>query len=76
MRVYIHVIGNDNDKLPYGTAGQRKHKGPKRSIVDFGKLGKYRVPNSWLSETKPEPKSKEFIKGIQEALSIVDDMFK
>ena len=52
MRVYFKVVG---DKLPYGLSGRRVHKGEKRSLVDFGKRGTFRVPNSWLSETKPDP---------------------
>lgn len=51
--VYIRVIPG-SDKLPTGTRGHRLRKDPKRSRVDFGSKGTWLVPNSWLSETKPD----------------------
>lgn len=53
MQVYFKVYGEA--RLPYGARGHRKHKGPKRSLVDFGKRGTWRIRNDWLSEKKPDP---------------------
>ena len=69
--VYIAVVPGASEKLPYGTRGHRTHKGPRRSIVDFGKRGKFRVPNHWLSEKKPDPEDGRI---MLEALSVVQEM--
>lgn len=53
--VFFGIVGFPPHPVPYGARGRRRHKGPKRSIVDFGKYGTYSVPNSWLRDTKPPP---------------------
>lgn len=54
--VYFGVVGDANRRIPYGARGRRLHKGPKRSTVDFGRRGRWRVPNIWLREEKPDPR--------------------
>lgn len=51
MKVWF--LGLGEPRLPYGTPGKRLRKGLKRSLVDFGDRGQFRVPNSWLSASRP-----------------------
>lgn len=66
--VYFAVVG---DRLPYGVRGKTIRKGEKRTQVDFGKLGVWRVPNKWLANRKPDP---VFGKAAKEALEILSEM--
>ena len=68
--VYIAVVPGP-EGLPYGTRGHRTHKGTRRSIVDFGKRGKFRVPNHWLSGKRPDP---EAGRSMLEAWSVAQEI--
>lgn len=67
--VYMGVVGWVNEKVPYGARGQRRQKGPNRSIVDLGKHGVCRIPNSWLNVTKPDP---DFGRLAREIITVVE----
>ena len=68
LTVYFKVVGA---RLPYGAKGKRRHQGTKRTTVDFGKLGVWRVPNDRLSLTKPDP---AFGKAASGALQVLRDI--
>jgi hypothetical protein len=69
MRVYFKVVGA---RLPYGARGKTLRRGKKRTLVDFGKLGQWRVKNDMLDTKKPDP---EFGKVAKEALGLVNQIF-